>query len=88
MATDLLSSYSDAPTAPARRLVAITPNDGADLDCVTKWLFIGGAGTVCVLAVGDALPVTLSVAAGACLPVRAARVLATGTTATGIVGGY
>ncbi|MCX7257999.1 MAG: hypothetical protein NTZ64_15130 [Polaromonas sp.] len=88
MPVDLLSGYSDAPTAPARRLLDVTPADGVDLPFVSKWLFVGGAGTISLLAAGDTVPVTLSVGAGTLLPVRAAQVLATGTTASAIVSGY
>ena len=87
-ATDLLNGYADAPTAPARRLLSITPNDNNDLPFVTKWLWVGVVGNVNIQAVGDVGPVLLTVPAGTWLPIRAARVLATGTTAGNIVGGY
>lgn len=79
---------SDSVAAPARKLVAVTPNDGADLADVPKALYIGAAGTLALIAADDTASVSLTVAAGAVLPIRAKRVLATGTTATDIVALY
>lgn len=79
--------YLDAnKTAPAESLVSITPNDGTDIAENARALYIGGAGDVSVIAVGDSSAVTLTaVSAGTILPIRVKRVLSTGTTATAIV---
>lgn len=67
---------------------AVTPNDGTDLAYVTRALWIGGAGNLKVTLL-DGSAVTLNgCAAGQVVPVRAARVWATGTTATNIVALY
>lgn len=71
--------------SPAFDAAEIVPDDGSDLPHVSRALYIGGAGTVRLrMASGD--EVTFSgLAAGIVYPFRAARVMATGTTATGIV---
>lgn len=64
----------------------ITPDDDTDLASVaTGGLFVGGAGDVCFRDLQGA-DVTWTVAAGTFIPVAAVRVLATGTTATSIIG--
>lgn len=74
--------------APLTRLFAITPHDATLLAEATRALYVGGAGNVSVLPVGQSTSVTLvGVQAGSVLPIRVARVNATGTTATSIVGG-
>lgn len=80
--------YADLVPATDGPLVggfAITPA-AADLPVVTRALMVGGGGDVAViLRNGD--QVTLpALQAGAVYPVRVSRVLAAGTTATGIVG--
>lgn len=77
----------DAAYYSARRLVAVTPNDSADLTVIPKALLIGVGGTLTITAADDTSSVALTVSAGV-LPVRAKRVFATGTTATGIVALY
>lgn len=73
--------------APITKLVAITPNDGADLAAATRAVWVGGAGNLRVIAADDATDVTLSgVPAGTLLPIRVKKVFATSTTATLIVG--
>jgi hypothetical protein len=74
-------------SSPASRGVEITPSDTTDLPALARGLWIGGAGAVRVILADDPSPVTFSgVAAGTLLPVIVRRVLATGTTATSIVG--
>lgn len=82
---DAYSTYPDLSSSPARRLRTVTPSDGADLADLPKALFVGGAGTITLIAADDSTSVQLTVAAGALLPIRAKRVLATGTSATLIV---
>jgi len=84
---DKFASHADGLTTPAQDFVAITPNDAADLADRPKALYIGGAGTL-VLRNAAGASVAFAVQAGSVLPVRPNRVMATGTTATGIVGLY
>lgn len=75
-------------TIPGEGAAAVTPNDSTDLTVIARALYIGGAGDVKIDA-ADGSTVTFSgVFAGSILPVRAARVYSTGTTATNIVAIY
>ena len=74
--------------SPADRLETVTPADGADLPGgLTRALFVGTSGSV---VAQDRHGTTVTIASGASQyhPIRVARVLATGTTATGIVALY
>lgn len=73
--------------SPATRLFAVTPDDTTLLAESTRAVYVGGAGNISVLPVGQGTSVTLTgVQGGTILPIRVARVNATGTTATAIVG--
>lgn len=71
---------------PAYKLTAVTPSDATTLVGV-RALWVGGAGTISVIAVNDTAAVTLSVPAGTLLPIFAKKVMAA-TTATLIVAMY
>lgn len=74
----------DSPIGSAS---AVTPDDSADLAVASRALYVGGAGDLHVTLVsGD--DITLTAAIQGWHPVRAARVWATGTTATDIVAGW
>jgi len=78
----------DSAMAPARKLVAVTPSDTADLAAgPCRALHVGVPGNIAVIAAGDSTAVTLSVGQGI-LPVAVKRVLSTGTSAASIVALY
>jgi len=78
-------NFSNDPTAPATRLVAITPAD-SDLARPIRAFYVGVAGNITLTPVyGDPVLLT-AVSAGAVYPFAAIRISATGTTASGIVG--
>lgn len=71
---------------PAEHAAAVTPSDTVLLDPACRGLYVGGGGNVAVLLVGEDTAVTFTgVQGGTVLPLRAARVDAAGTTATGLV---
>lgn len=71
------------PSDPAHDAVAVTPSDATQLGGV-RGLYVGGAGDVAVeMQAGTTL--TFAATAGGVLPIKVKRVLATGTTATGII---
>ena len=84
--TDTFRGHSRSLTAPPEQAVAIVPADGTDLACVTRAVYVAGAGDLRVRMLGGAEVTLAAVPGGALLPLRVARVLATGTTATGLVG--
>ena len=82
---DEFESYTAGLTSPARDAAPIVPNDAADLSFVTRGLYVGSAGDVQVrMASGDTVTFE-NMAAGVVYPVRIARVLATGTTASALI---
>lgn len=86
---DQFTGYSYGLESPAANAFAIAPSDGADLAYVTRGIYVGGAGDVKVNMGISGSSITFSaVPAGTVLPIRAARILATGTTATLLVGLY
>mgnify|MGYP006275013433 CR=1 FL=1 len=85
--SDLYDDKSSGLSDPAQGVLPVTPDDGADLSIVCRALYVGGAGTVTLRAI-DNSQATFTVPGGGEIKVRTRRVLATGTTATGIVGLY
>lgn len=76
-------------TAPSSSAFEITPDDGSDLQNVTRGLYVGSSGDVRVLMLGDDTPVTFTgLAGGVTHAKRIRRVYATGTTATGLIGEF
>ncbi len=83
-----MDRFSDFPTnlvAPARDGLRVVPSDSADLTQLSRALFVGTAGNVAVVMAGGQAITFENCAAGSILPVRAARVLNTGTTAGAII---
>ena len=73
-------------TSPVMGGFDITPDDGADLPKVTRGLMVATAGDVAVkFKSGDTLTLP-GLTPGVVYPLRVARVMATGTTATGLKG--
>ena len=66
---------------------AVTPSDSVNLPSVTRALLVDVEGSVRVTLISGTVLTIPRLAAGMWHPVYATRVHATGTTATGIVGG-
>jgi hypothetical protein len=83
---DPFATLAVSALSPARRLAAVTPSDSVDL-ARYGCLKVGGAGTIAMIAADDpdGAPQNWSAAAGEIVPVIVRRVLATGTTATGLL---
>lgn len=81
---DVYADHAPSLVSPASSGAEVTPSD-ADLPQVSRALYVAGGGDLSLeLASGD--EVTLrGVPSGAVLPVRARRVRASGTTASGVV---
>lgn len=85
---------SDKPTrstaglqSPAAYISAVIPSDTEDLVSASRAINVATEGFVRLTTVGMTTE-TVYVAAGMAFPVRARRIWATGTTATGIVALY
>lgn len=70
---------------PSGSFSAITPSDSVDLPSVTRGVYVGGDGNVVAVSEAGVAVTFANVSAGAILPIRARRINATGTTATGLV---
>jgi hypothetical protein len=90
--SDSFASFSDQVSAPCRHWAVITPSDTVDLTAIPKAIYVGTGGDVRMIGVGapvGAAGVTWKgVPAAGLLPTRPRRILATGTTATDLVGCY
>lgn len=67
---------------------AITPSDVTELANVTRAVYVGGAGNLAVELPNGTVLVFMAVPVGTMLPVRAAKIRSTSTTATNIIGLY
>jgi len=81
--TNPFENRAPSLTGPATDIAPVTPNDGSDLATTAIALYVESAGTVSFVTVSGATR-TVSVGDQSILPVGASRVLATGTTASGI----
>jgi len=86
--TDHFDSFTPNPSAPVTGGFAITPDDSADLTTLPRALMVGSGGDLAVvLKDGSALTLPALVP-GVIYPIRARRILVSGTGADGIVGLY
>ncbi|SMP00073.1 hypothetical protein SAMN06265173_1703 [Thalassovita litoralis] len=82
---DPITHYTPDSSSPAGDFFSVTPDDDTDLSIYCRALYIGTTGDLALISVGGTTVTFRNVAAGSILPVRASRVLDTGTTATDIV---
>jgi hypothetical protein len=83
---DQFNTFNSALDSPGKHAFAITPNDAADLAAATRAIYVGTSGDLAVIMVGGETVTFPAVQGGTMLPIRATRVLSTGTTASGLVG--
>lgn len=83
---DDFSSYMKGVTAPATDAETVTPSDSVALTTVTRAIFVGSAGDLAVTMLSGDVVVLTNVVAGMVYPLRVSHVMATGTTAGGVVG--
>jgi hypothetical protein len=86
--SDPFQNIADAPSAPATRVVAVTPHDSNPLTDIPKALYVGTGGIVVLQGTSGGDATLANVADGSVLPVRAKFVRASGTTASDIVALY
>lgn len=85
MSKDAFAAMTPSLESPATMIEAIIPDDEGELVNVTRAINVETSGVVRMVTVDGAVG-DVFIVAGATFPVRARRVLATGTTATGIRG--
>jgi len=82
---DKFSQFPPAFTMQPGDGFAITKSDTVDLDQTTRYIYVGGGGSVSVITISGTTVVFAAVPVGTILPIRATRVLAA-TSATNLVG--
>jgi hypothetical protein len=83
---DLYKTHSRSLTSPPEHAAEIMPDDDAALAYATRAIFLGGEGDLRLRMIGGGEITLAGVSAGALLSLRASHVLATGTTASALVG--
>lgn len=83
---DRFATMTPSLTSPAAHGFAITPDDAAPLNEVTRAIYVGGAGDLALEMADGAVLSFTGLTAGSWLPLRARAVYASGTTATGLIG--
>jgi hypothetical protein len=86
--SDNFATYYTELNSPAQDAFVVSPSNSANLTYFSRALYIGGGGNVAITTVKGTNVTFANVAGGSILPVRAQKVLSTGTTATLIVGLY
>ncbi len=82
------ASRAASPTGPATILKTVIPSDTADLpDGATRSLYVTGGGALAVVDTVGNTAMLIS-GTGQYHPIRVSRILASGTTATGIIALY
>lgn len=79
---DQFQNKADELTSAARRMYLITPHATNEVDPLPKAIRADTAGTVALRSIDATADVTINMAAGEVLPVRAQFIRAAGTTAT------
>ena len=81
---DIFKHHGTGLESPASRAHPVEPSDTTDLPLASRALNVAESGLVKVTTTNDTTA-QIYIAAGVAFPIRAARIWATGTTATGIV---
>lgn len=82
--TDFFEGHAAGLESPASRLQAVVPSDSADLDLITRAIAVGTEGFVNLTTISGTTG-RVFIVPGAPFPIRARRIMATGTTADHIV---
>jgi hypothetical protein len=86
MTDDPFRAHARGLTSPPEHGSAIVPDDLAALAQATRALYVGGGGDVTARMLGGSLVTLANVPEGTLIPLRVTQVMASGTTATAIVG--
>lgn len=88
MSQPRFSMRAESPTGSASLVISVTPSDVDDLARgLTRAVFVGGAGDVCVVD-AEGNQAIISSASHQYHPIKIRKILASGTTAAGILALY
>ncbi len=82
---DIFKSHVTGLTAPAQDAAPIIPSDTTDLPQASRAIYVGAAGDLSVRLVGGSEVTFIGTVAGAIYPIRAERVMSTGTSAASLI---
>ena len=82
---DEFRSHHTALDAPAQDAAAITPSDSTPLPLATRGIYVGSGGSLRVRMISGEEVTFANVQPGAFYPLRLSQVMATGTSAGGLV---
>ena len=85
---DVFEDHAQSLTSPVTAAETISPSDTTDLTQATRALYVGVGGELAVQMLSGDVVTLNNVQAGVLYPLRARRVMATGTTAAGLIGFY
>lgn len=83
---DEFHDHQTGLTSPAWGAAAITPSDTVQIPLTTRAIYVGQGGDLRLRMASSDLVTLVAMPAGALLPLRVTQVMATGTTATALVG--
>ncbi|MFZ5749506.1 MAG: spike base protein, RCAP_Rcc01079 family [Pseudomonadota bacterium] len=83
---DDFASHETSLISPIQDADPVVPSDSLPLPKATRGIYVAASGDLRVRLVSGATVTFAAVPAGSVLPVRVTQVMATGTTAAGIVG--
>jgi hypothetical protein len=83
---DDFENFQDSLTSPASAAEAITPSDDTALSHTTRGVFVGQGGDVTLRLISGDVVTLSNLQSGIIYPLRVDQVMATGTTATALVG--
>ena len=81
-------AFPNTNSGAAYDALAVTPSDIVNLTTPARALYVGGTGNIVLITHGGNQVTFSNVQAGSVLSVSVTRVLATNTTATGIIALY
>lgn len=83
--SDPFASLAPGLTSPAITAEPVTPSNSVPLTAPSRSIYVAGGGDLRVTMMSGAVVTFAGVLGGAIYPLRVRQVMATGTTATGIV---
>lgn len=83
---DDFQTHQNTLSGPAPSASPVTPSDTVPLDRAIRAIYVGGSGHLRVRMVAGDEVTFQNVQAGGVYPFRLSQVMATGTTATGLIG--
>jgi hypothetical protein len=86
MTTNPYSTYASPPPGPSPDAFTVTPSDSVAFTTAARWLYVGSGGNVTLITSKGTTVLFANTQIGELLPIGCQQVMATGTTATLMLG--